>query len=207
MATVNPDDIRVEKVQAEQVTDGGKRPRKVVTHAVRKPKRGVGTKLAETFLTPDMADMGETIMRDIIAPGLKSFVYEALNAVLYTTFWNQMPPGDRRYSSYDRMYAPSPGDPPWRSNKQQRGRDQRRPHDFSKLWMQTREDAELVLDECQRFIAEYGSVSVADFLTFMGEDATFTDEAWGWTDMRSARVQRGRYGWEFRLPPTRYLNN
>ena len=59
---------------------------------------------------------------------------------------------------------------------------------------ETRGDAEKVLDTLSEALSVYGSVSVADFYDLADISAEWTDNNFGWTDLRGARVLRTRGG-------------
>ena len=60
--------------------------------------------------------------------------------------------------------------------------------------MDNRADAEEVLDSMLATIDKYGIVSVADMYDLVGITGNYTDNKYGWTDLRSARIERERDG-------------
>jgi hypothetical protein len=69
----------------------------------------------------------------------------------------------------------------------------------------TRYDAELVLDSLNDCITEYGRATVGDFYDLVGYDTENTDYKWGWTDLSAARVRKIRGGWLIDLPRAKSL--
>jgi hypothetical protein len=78
-------------------------------------------------------------------------------------------------------------------------------HDFSEVILENRTDAEEVLDGLRELIERYDQASVSDFYELVGITPDFTDNKWGWTDLRDARVQIVRGGFILRLPRTQSL--
>jgi hypothetical protein len=64
----------------------------------------------------------------------------------------------------------------------------------------TRGDAQQVLDEMFRHLDEYQTVSVAEFYDLVGITGKFTDNQWGWTNLNAAGVSRVREGFRIELP-------
>jgi hypothetical protein len=47
---------------------------------------------------------------------------------------------------------------------------------------------------------DYGQASISDLYELVGITANFTDNKWGWTDLRSSSVSRARDGYLLNLP-------
>ena len=68
-------------------------------------------------------------------------------------------------------------------------------------------DAELVLDQLESAIANYGIASVADLYDLAGITCrNYTANRYGWTDIQSAKVIRTREGYTLQLPRTVQIN-
>ena len=59
-----------------------------------------------------------------------------------------------------------------------------------------------MLTRMDEMIDTYGAVSVADFYEMVGITGEYTDNNYGWTDLRSAYVSRTRDGFIIRFPPS-----
>ena len=66
--------------------------------------------------------------------------------------------------------------------------------------------AEDVLERMDELIATYQVVSVADFYDLVGVSGNYTDNKYGWTDIRNASVIRVRDGYMIKLPKALPLN-
>ena len=64
----------------------------------------------------------------------------------------------------------------------------------------TRGDAEMVLSEMEDLLDNFKVVSVADMFDLAGVSSSYTDNKYGWTDLRDAYVERCRDGYMIRLP-------
>jgi hypothetical protein len=81
-------------------------------------------------------------------------------------------------------------------------RQQRVVHDFTDIIIATRGEAEDVLDRMRDLINEYQVATVSDFFDLVGLTGEFTDDKWGWYDLRSATIRPVRGGYMFVLPRT-----
>ena len=66
--------------------------------------------------------------------------------------------------------------------------------------METRGEAEEVLIKMDELIATYKVVRVADFYDLVGISSSYTDNNYGWTDIKSATVVHVREGYMIKLP-------
>ena len=72
--------------------------------------------------------------------------------------------------------------------------------------LDNRGEAEEVLLRMDEIVATYGTVSVADLYDLVGITGAYTDNKYGWTDIRSASVVRVRDGYMIKLPRALPLN-
>ena len=72
--------------------------------------------------------------------------------------------------------------------------------------IENRGDAEEVLVRMDELIATYGLVSVADFYDLVGVSGNYTDNKYGWTDIRGATTVRVGDGYMIKLPRVKPLN-
>jgi hypothetical protein len=181
---------------------------KVISGRVVKKKKGFGEKFAESFLGNDRRSVGEYIIHDVLIPAAKDTIADMVKGSIEMFLF-----GERRgsrtsrergksYVSYSSYYK---GDRD-RERDDKRSRTNRARHDFDDIILETRGEAEEVLSQLVDLTEDYGMVSVADFYELVGEKANFTDEKWGWTNLRSATVDRVRGGYLIKLPRTEQLD-
>lgn len=74
-------------------------------------------------------------------------------------------------------------------------------HNFTEEVFDTRQEAQDALDNLQAALEEYGVVTVADVYDVLGiTSSDFSDNNWGWYDLKGARVGRGTFGFNINLP-------
>ena len=65
---------------------------------------------------------------------------------------------------------------------------------------QTLEDAREMEDRLRRILTQYGAVHLSDFLTLMGESATYEDAIWGWRELHDLRIVKRGEQWVMKFP-------
>lgn len=207
---------------APQKKPEDKKLEKVITGSVVQQKKSFGKRLTETFLDDATKNVKEYIFHDVLIPAAKSMICDMVG-------WGGMMEmilfGERRgsrtrrdggqsYVSYNRAsYSPFSST---RDRDRDRDRDRgperdisrgaRARHDFDEIVLETRGEAEEVLSMLVDLTIDYGQATVGDLYDLVGIESNFTDNKYGWTDLRNASVNRVRKGYLIDLPKTRLLN-
>ena len=178
----------------ETETREEKKIEKVVSGQVKVKKKN---KLAEAFIKEDMGNVKDYIFIDVIVPAIKNLILDtttnALSMLLNGETRSRSRSGGTSYVNYRGMYdngRPAPS----------RGGDYRRGFDFDDIIFSSRADAEEVLSQMYDILDQYHSVRVTDFYELAGVTGDYTGNRYGWTDLRSASVDRDRDGYIVRLP-------
>ena len=79
-------------------------------------------------------------------------------------------------------------------------------YEYDDIILDNRGEAEDVLSRMDELIDTYGVVSVADFYDLVGITGNYTDNKYGWSDIRNASVVRVREGYMIKLPKALPLN-
>ena len=171
---------------------------KVVSGAVTTRKKPLSKKFAETFFSSDMNDVKSYIFYDVVVPGIKDAISDAVNIVLY---------GDTRRGSgrgnNGQTYISYSGFSSSKQKQKQIPAKQKRERtntDIQDIIFESRGEAEEVLGNLVDFIVDYGVASVADLYDLVGITGPFTDNKYGWTDLSMATVVRVRDGYLINLP-------
>lgn len=174
---------------------GEKKEIKKVTHGVAKVKKKSGlTKFTDIFIQDDIENVKSFIITDVLIPTGKKLISDIVNSILYPGGGgnrNNNAASKVHYTSYNSISANR--DPHYSSPV-------RRTYDYDTLSFATRADAEAVLMGMDEILNQYNVVSVADFYDLAGASGTYTDNKYGWTDIRSAHIERVRDGYIIRLP-------
>ena len=86
------------------------------------------------------------------------------------------------------------------SNKKVSYRDAYYRKNVDNIRFDSRETAEGVLKALTEIINVYGFVTVADIYDLVGLNATYTEQKYGWLDLKEAKIIRVRSGYKLLLP-------
>ena len=193
---------RSKEGKTEALTDR-KKVEKVVHGRVRtKPKSGV-SKITDVFISEDAANVKSYIVMDVLVPAVKKaisdIVRDGIDMILYGESRGRKSSSASGYVSY-RDYS--------RSDDRDRFRDSRSRSIYAHddIILDSRGEAEEVLTRMDELIDTYGNVSVADLYDLVGKSSEYTDNKYGWTNIRNAEPIRVRDGYMLKLPKALPIN-
>lgn len=178
----------------------GKKIEKVISGETKTRKRSLKKRFADLFLSEDVGDVKQYLIYDVLIPAIKENIADAINGAIGMLFFGEATRRPRRSNSspigskFNYNAVSTPGTRERMPNYSR----SRIAHNFDDIIFETRNEAELVLDGMVEILnSEYKQVTVADFYDLAGRTTTFTDNKYGWTDLRGARVvgsaSRGYY--------------
>ena len=184
-----------------------KKIERVVEGEVLRRKKPLGKRITETFVGGDAKGVWGYVMLDVLVPAAKDTIADAFSQGIERMLFGESRPHSRRggyrgggnngYVSYNR-YAPS--SMRREEPRPSMSRRARASHDFDEIILATRVDAEEVIDRLFDLVSRYESATVADLYEMVGVSGNYTDDKWGWTDIRGAGVTRVRNGYLLDLP-------
>lgn len=197
-------------VEKKPAPEQEKRVEKIVEGAVIQRKKPLGRRFMETFFSGDAHGVVSYIIVDVLLPAAKDTVADAVSQGFERLLFGEVrstsrrtgarPSGSSGFVSYNR-YSPSSvarrEEPRGPRDISQRARAT---HDFDEIILATRSEAEEVIGRLFDVVARYEAATVADLYELLGLTAKFTDDKWGWTDLRGAGVTRVRNGYLLDLP-------
>ena len=157
-------------------------------------------RIAEIFVGGDLKETAEHVRDDVAIPALKNFLYDSLSEGLQRILWGETKNDRRRNSTHRDYVGYSRRAREQRPTRQTNTRYSRVDQGFDDIVLATRAEAESVLSRMYDLIERYNMVTVAEFYSLVGISAEFTDENWGWRDLRSANIQHIRDGFRINLP-------
>lgn len=195
---------------APEGTDVQKEPRaeKIITGEVKQRKKPLGRKIAETFTGDDMHSVGTYVLFDVILPAAKSMIADAgregLERLLFgdSRRSSSSSGGRSSYTSYNRMHNSAQDRPSGLSASRPLSNKSRSTHNFDEIVLQSRGEAEQVLEGLLTVLDQYDVATVSDLYDLLGISGSFADDKWGWTDLRGSSVSRVRDGYLLNLPRT-----
>ncbi len=187
-----------------------KRVEKIVVGEVTIRKPPLGRRLANTFFGGDARGVVGYVLADVLLPAAKDMVADAISQGIEQLLFGQTRSSSRRsafrsttpgtsYINYNRISSPTsrptPRDEPRDISRRARSAD-----NVDEITLETRAEGEGVIDALEELIRKYESASVSDLYSILGVTGEFTDERYGWTDLRNARVSRSHGGYRLELP-------
>ena len=186
-------------VKSREPERGPKRVERVTSDgAVRRRRPPLGRKFHQTFFNGDSRMAFEYMVANSVVPAVKEMMLEAVNSGFERLIYGDHRPGRRSpisgplgYVAYNRMQQRGP-EP--RAQTQQLPRPSRMRHAFDEIVINSRQEAEEVLDRMYDLISRYDAASVADLYELTGITSSHTDQKWGWEELQGSSVGRVRGG-------------
>lgn len=176
-----------------------KKVEKVVSGTVKTKKKSDIHKFTDVFISEDAANVKNYILMDVLVPAVKKaisdIVRDGIDMILYGgSGRGKSSSSPSNYVSYSRY-----------SDRDRR--DERRYSDTRRagyycddVIVQTRGEAEDVLTRMDELIDMYQQVTVADLYDLVGISGNYTDNRYGWTNIRNAEIVRVRDGYLLKMP-------
>lgn len=170
-----------------------KKIEKVVSGKVLTKKKSLLVKIVELFLPEDVTDLKTYFVQDIAVPHAKKIVSEFIDMALYGSSGGSNRQTTASKISYRSYYDEKnkPSKPVSRTRVE---------YDYSNIILESRGEAEEVLARLDELVDKYGLASVADLNELVGISGEYTDNKYGWTDVRNAMVVRTRDGYLIKMP-------
>ena len=188
---------RSKNEEKKELEQNEKRTEKIVTGVVKKKKRGLFSKLSGEFISEDAKNVKSYVFGEVLIPAIKKAISDIVTDGIDIILYGESRKGGRR-STADRVSYRSYYDSSTR-------RESRVPmtyngYSYDDIILSTRGEAEDVLSRMDELIDSYGLVRVADLYDLVGITGSFTDNKYGWTNIRNAEIMRVRDGYMIKMP-------
>lgn len=174
-----------------------KNVQKVVSGTAKQRKKSEIRKFTDIFISEDVDSVKSYILLDVIVPSVKRAVSDVIkngiDMLLYGETDHRSSSSTASKVSYRSYYDKNKDHEP-RQVRNRMG------YGYDDIVLEDRGEAQEVLDRMDELIATYGTVSVADMYDLVGITGSYTDNKYGWTDIRSARIVRIRDGYVIKMP-------
>ena len=193
------------------VSNTGKEPKKIVQiteGSVTQRKKSRTKRAKALFFGGDARGAVMFVATEVLVPALKDMIIDGGREVLERivlgdrrsqssyrgNYYSRSSPTRTRYDGYSRptQYAQTA---PWRREEPRHVSDHSRAvFDFGEIIIESRGEAEQVLDTLIDVIQQYGQTSVSDLYGLVGITSAYTDQKYGWTTLQGSTVQHVRGG-------------
>lgn len=187
-----------------KIPQGEKREKvEAVAHGKKIQKTGFN-KFVDFIIGDDSKNVFSYLWNDILVPAAKNMLFDMIrDGAEMRIFGEVRNRGVRNrqtgtYVSYDQI---------------SRDRDRREPRTHERklskpdeVLIEDRAEAEEVLSRMYDYWETYGIVSLAEYYDLVGVAGDFTDNKWGWDNLKGSRILRVRDGYIVDLPRMIPLN-
>lgn len=198
MADYKPNSNKYKEEQRRE-TEEKKKVEKVVTGVVKTKKKNELRKFADVFVSEDAGNVGSYILMEVLVPAIKKaisdIVTDGIDMILYGSTRKHGRSSNVSNVSYRSFY----------DKRDDRHRPEDNPrtrtgYNYDDIILESRGEAEEVIDQMGALIETYGMVSVADLYDLIGKSCNYTDNKYGWTNISNAEAIRVRDGYLLKLP-------
>lgn len=191
--------------EPEVVVEEKREIEKVDIGSVKVRKRSGFSRFRNSIIKEDARNVSDYVMTELFIPKLIDMIVDIGKGAMDMLFYGEVRGSRRGDSYYDRgsriSYRSYYDDD--RRGDRYRDDHRREYYDYDELSFQSRRDAEEVLDGMYGILEnpKYGKVvRVADLFDLAGEPSRYTDNKWGWTDLRGSYVRRAGRDYVIELP-------
>ncbi len=184
--------------QAKETARGPKKVERVTSAQVVRRRRPLGQQFKDTFISGSARMAAEYMVAEVIIPAIQDTMIDAFQGGIERLVRGEgrsrrssaPPPSAYGRVAYHQQSQTLPSAQPPRTMS--RGGKAR--HDFGELVLQSRHEADDVLQRLFDIINQYETVSVADLYALCGIAPDHVDHKWGWTNLETAQIGRVRGG-------------
>lgn len=189
---------RRSKIETDGISE--KKIEKVVSGTVITRKKNGFDKIKSEIISEDAKNIKTYVLGEVLIPALKKAISDVvtngIDIILY---------GESRGRNNNRTTADKVS---YRSYYNDNSRDSRTNSSYSRntnysyddIVLSTRGEAEDVLSRMDELMESYGLVRVADLYDLVGITGQYTDNKYGWTNIRNSEIVRVRDGYMIKLP-------
>ena len=178
--------------EEKQIQKVVKTPAKIKTNEARR--------IADIFISEDIANVKNYIFMDVIVPAVKKAIYDVVTNGIDMFLYGGTGKGKSSSSgskvSYRNYYERKDGGG-YRGSENNVSRNA---FDYDDIVFDNRGEAEAAKQQMRDIIGRYGMVTVSDLYEMAYQTAPYTAQKYGWMDVSSAEVIRVRDGYKLKLP-------
>ena len=181
------------KAKSEETSLAEKKVEKVISGTAKVRKKTGARKVADVFISEDAANVKSYILMDVVVPAIKdvlsNVVKDSIDMILFggtTRRGRSSRKSNAEYVSYNR-FSDRRDDRRYDSRSSIASR-----YNFDDITLDSKAEADEVLERMDELLDTYGMVTVADLCDLVGISCEYTDNKYGWTNLRNAKVVRLR---------------
>ena len=185
------------KKEQENEKKEEKRVEKVIKGTAKVKKNEI-RKITDVFISEDVKNVKSYVLMDVLVPTIKKAIVDIVTDGINMIFFGGT--GSRKGGtvradkvSYRSYYDQND------ARRYDRGASPTR-RSYDDIIYESRVEAKEVLERMEELISKYGMATVADLYDLSGLSCDYTDNKYGWINLRSADVVRVSDGYMIKLP-------
>lgn len=202
MEEYKPNSHRYKEMQAQKTETNlePKRVEKVVAGPVKTKKKSKLSKFTEEFISEDAKNVKSYVFGEVLIPAIKKAISDIVTDGIDIILYGESRRGKGR-STADRIsYRSYYDDRGTRASRTIDRRDTVGGYSYDDVILETMGEAKDVLARMDELIDAYQIVRVADLYDLVGITGRYTDNNYGWTNIRNATIVRVRDGYMIKMP-------
>ena len=152
-----------------------------------------------SFISDDLKNVGSFVVKDVLIPTLKDLVSDVVTNGIDMLLFGESRSSRKKSRTTDRVsYTRYYDDRDDRYRSERRSTSSR--YSYDDIILDSYVEVKDVLSGMEDILDTYGVVSVADLYDLVGLTGSYTDNDYGWFNLRSAEPVRCRDGYMLKLP-------
>ena len=173
---------------------------KVVTGVVKTKKKSKISQAMDNFISEDAKNVKSYVFGEVLIPAIKKAISDIVTDGIDIILYGEAR-GKNRRSTADRVsYRSYYDDRGGRNRMNERQAIMAGSYSYDDIILSTRGEAEDVLSRMDELIETYGLVRVADLYDLVGITGNYTDNKYGWMNIRNAEIIIVRDGYMIKMP-------
>lgn len=195
---------RSKEIQKNEINENNKTPdrkiEKVVTGVVKTKKKSKISQAMDNFISEDAKNVKSYVFGEVLIPAIKKAISDIVTDGIDIILYGEAR-GRNKRSTADRVsYRSYYDDRGGRNRMNERQAIMAGSYSYDDIILSTRGEAEDVLSRMDELIETYGLVRVADLYDLVGITGNYTDNKYGWMNIRNAEIIRVRDGYMIKMP-------
>lgn len=200
MEEYKPNSNKFKREQQEKQEQQERKIEKVVTGRVMTKKRSKFNKFVDEFISEDAKNVKSYVFGNVLIPAIKKAISDIVTDGIDIILYGESRKGTRKGISDRISYRSYYGDGYSRPMMNERQAIMASSYSYDDIILNSRGEAEEVLMRMDELMDTYGVVRVADLYDLVGLTGNYTDNKYGWTNIRSAEIMRVHEGYMIKMP-------
>lgn len=186
------------KTEQKNKEDEKRVDKPVVTGKVSRKKPSKLRKFTDEFISEDAKNVKSYVFGEVLIPAIKKAISDIVTDGIDMILYGESRKGSKRSTS-DRVSYRNYYDRDYRSERNDRTITSSG-YSYDDIVLTSRGEAQDVLDRMDELMETYRLVRVADLYDLVGVTGSYTDNKYGWTNIRNAEIVRVRDGYMIKMP-------